>query len=139
MLSCLPAHHCTPEVCSRQTVPNPKNSVIKRKTLSLTVGSAFHALLILSNYTVQTITINKSTLRKLIDNSGVMVSLLPVDLNEENSRKQKFLLLYFGSSQKELPQGKLPHSRQQFKWYRCTQNTSFSFCLPMGNAFTTST
>lgn len=58
-----------------------------------------------------------------------MVSLLQVDLNEENSRKEKFLLLYFSSlqTQKELPQGKLPHSRQQFKWYICTQEHQLLF------------
>lgn len=63
---------------------------MKRKTLSLTVESALHAPLVLSNYTVQTITINKSILRKLNDNYGTMVSLLQVDWNEENSGEENF-------------------------------------------------
>lgn len=63
---------------------------MKRKTLSLTVGSALHASLILSNYTVETIRINKSILRKLNDNYGAMVPLLQAGWNEENSGEENF-------------------------------------------------
>lgn len=119
---------CTSEICSRQTVPNLKNFVIKRKTLSLTVGSALHASLILSNYTVQTITINKSILRKLNDSFGAMVSLLQVHWNEENSREENFCCCTLAPHKcKKDSQGKLPHSRQQFEWYRPTQEHHLLF------------
>lgn len=110
-------------------MPNPRNFVIKRKTLKLTAGSALHALLILSNYTTQTITINKRILRKLSESfkytgsrkiEGEKISL--AELQPLTSAKKK-----------------LPHSIQQHKRYSYTWNFWLSSCLQVGSAVTTST
>lgn len=105
-----------------------RTSTLKEKLLSLTVGNALYASLISSKYTVQTITINKSILRKLNDSFGAMVSLLQVDWNEENSGEENFSCSTSAPHKcKKDSQGKLPHSKQQFKWYRSTQKYQLVF------------
>lgn len=120
---------CTSEGCSWQTVPNPRSFVIKRKTLKLTVGSALHALLILSNYTTQTITINKSILRELSESFKYTGS------RKTEGDKISFAGLQPLTSAKK----KLPHSIQQHKRYRYTWNFWLSSCLQVGSTITTST
>lgn len=120
-----------------------QRTVIKRKTLSLTIGSALHASLILSNYTVQTVTINKSILRKLNGNSGATVSLLQVDWNEENSREENFFCCTNANvpsqMQKRTPKGNRSTTDNNLRGADLPRNISFSFCLPMENTFTNST